>query len=151
MGTGLKPEIHNACYPEWLKRNANRYNVNHALILTLQPLYERKIQNQINVNCRSILCYNDIEVLHCHYYYGLCSLNICEHMTSTVRQTPDNLLRRRGTITHRIATQYSSPPVAHPGPGGGWCNDQDRLWWLLYLLLEHTHTRSGYEGHWKII
>ena len=150
MGTGLKPEIHNACYPEWLKRNANRYNVNHALILTLQPLYERKIQNQINVNCRSILCYNDIEVLHCHYYYGLCSLNIL-YMTSTVRQTPDNLLRRRGTITHRIATQYSSPPVAHPGPGGGWCNDQDRLWWLLYLLLEHTHTRSGYEGHWKII
>ena len=119
MGTGLKPEIHNACYPEWLKRNANQFNVNHALLLTLQPLYERKIQNHVNRNCGSILCYNDIDVTQCHDYSGLRSLNsLREHWCltpeqySAVRQTPDNLLGetgRGGAIIHHPSYLHSIP------------------------------------------
>ena len=48
-----------------------------------------------------------------------------------------------GAPLHIVSTQYSSPPVAHPGPGGGWCNDQVRLWWSPSALPTfRTHTYS---------
>ena len=89
----------------------------------------------------------------------LCANIDAWHLSSTVQCDRHQITywwrRGRGAPLYIIvSTQYSSPPVAHPGPGGGWCNDQVRLWWsppALPTFRTHTHTHSGYQGHRKII